>query len=151
MNKRLIKFLLQAKKSTYAGAKGDSKRILFDGSKEFAFTAGEYCYRDRYFGSNPFAGEEVVFFNNETIWVMNYRGYILDKTINNKEVYSFLKQALMNVPKASPFRGPSEFVLGDYKYVSKAQGDQNSFVGVEKIYLKNNKIYELYFHGGMVV
>lgn len=149
MNKKgLIEFLLQAKKSTYAGAEGDSKRVLSDGSKEFVFTADKYYYRDRYFGSNPFAGEEVVFYNDEAIWVMNYRGCILDKTINDKEVYSFLKQALMNVPEAAPFRGPSEFALGDYKYVSEVQGDINSLVGAEKIYLKNNEIYELYFHGG---
>jgi len=151
MNKKLIEFLLQAKKSTYAGTEGDSKRVLSDGSKEFIFTAGEYCYRDRYFGSNPFAGEEVVFLNNGVIWVMNYRGHILDKTISDREVYGFLKQALMNVPEAAPFRGPTEFTLGDYKYVSKVQGDFNSYVGAEKIYLKNNKIYQLYFHGGIII
>jgi hypothetical protein len=142
MNKELKKFLLKAKKSTYAGAEGDSKKILSDGSKEFVFTEGIYSYRDCYFGSNPFAGQEIVFSNCKAIWVMNYRGYILDKTISEKEVYSFLKQALMEISEIKPFRGPSEFIRGNFKYTSKlTKEDKDSFAGMETIYLKDNKIY----------
>jgi len=150
MDKIFIDFLLKAKKSTYASADGDSKKTLDDGSKEFIFSEGEYVYRDRYFGSDSFAGEEIVFFNNKAIWAMNYCGCILEKTINEKDVYSFLKQALMDVREEAPFRGPVELVNGDYLYTSNAKGDVNSFVGVENIYLDKNKIYELNFHGGVV-
>ena len=65
MNKELINFILKAKKFTYADAKGDSKKILSDGSKEFTYAEGVYVYRDRYFGSNPFAGQEIIFSNGK--------------------------------------------------------------------------------------
>jgi len=147
----MINFLLKAKKSTYAGAEGDSKKILSDGSKEFVFAEDNFLYRDRYFGSDHFAGQEVVFHNGKAIWVMNYRGYILDKTIGEKEIYNFLKQALLEASKENPFRGPSKFTSGNFKYTSElTKKDLNSFAGMETIYFKNSKIYELYFHGGMI-
>ena len=150
MDKELIKFLVKAKKSTYAGAKGDSKKILEDGSKEFSFLKGSYYYRDRYFGSDPFIGEEVVFSNDKAIWSMNYYGRILDKTISEKEVYGFLKQALLRISEAAPFRGPKEFIASDYKYSCKFVGNFDHFSGIECIYLNNDKIFELFFHGGAV-
>lgn len=150
MNKILINFLIKAKKSTYASADGDSKKILDDGSKEFVFREGKYVYRDRYFGSDHFAGEEIVFFNNKAMWAMNYCGYILDKTIDEKEVYNFLKQALMDVRLEAPFRGPAEFVNGNYLYMSNAEGNADSFVGSESIYLYKKRVYELNFHDGIV-
>lgn len=61
MDKKLLDFILKAKKSTYAGAENDSKNILNDGSKEFIYAEDNYSYRDRYFGSDPFAGQEVIF------------------------------------------------------------------------------------------
>lgn len=149
MTDKLINFLLKAKKSTYAGAEGDSNKILNDGSKEFIYTEGIYSYRDRYFGSNPFAGQEVVFSNCEAIWVMNYRGYILDKAINERAVYGFLKQALLEISCDRPFRGPLEFISGNYRYTSEVSGAIDSFSGFETIYFKNHRIYKLYFHGGM--
>lgn len=150
MNKEIIDFILKAKKSTYAGVENDSKKILSDGSKEFTYAEDIYSYRDRYFGSDPFAGQEVIFSNKKAIWVVNYRGYILDKTINEKTVYDFLKQALMEVPESAPFRGPAEFSVGNYKYTSEFLGNSESFSGVENIYFEGNKLYELYFHGGLI-
>jgi len=150
MDKTFTDFLIKAKKSTYANADGDSKKTLDDGSKEFVFSEGEYFYRDRYFGSDSFAGEEIVFFNNEAIWVMNYCGCILEKIINEKDVYSFLKRALMEMREEAPFRGPAEFTNNNYQYTSSFLGDVSSFVGIENIYLDKNKIYELNFHGGII-
>lgn len=150
MNKKLLNFIIKAKISTYAGAEDDSKKILSDGSKEFIYIEDIYEYRDRYFGSDPFAGQEVVFSVQEPIWVMNYRGYISDKTISEKAVYDFLKQALSEVSEATPFRGPAKLSRGDFEYTSEFLGNSESFSGVENIYFKNKKIYELFFHGGLV-
>lgn len=151
MNKEFINFLLKAKKSTYAGVEGDSKKTLSDGSKEFFYTEGKFSYRDRYFGSDPFSGQEIVFSNGKAIWAMNYRGHILDKTIGEKEIYSFLKQALIRVSEFEPFRGPAEFTSDNFKYISESKENIDSFIGSETIYSKSNKIYELYFHGGIIV
>jgi len=148
---KLIEFILKAKRATYANSEGDSKKILPDGSKEFFFKDGKYSYRDRYFGSDSFVGEEVIFLNNKAAWAMNYYGHILDKTTNEKEIYVFLKKALMQVSKEHPYRGPSEFILCDYKYVMEYSGNLNLFSGSEEIYLNGRKIYELYFHGGKVM
>ena len=150
MDNQFVNFLIKAKKSTYASAEGDSKKVLSDGSKEFVYKEGTYFYRDRYFGSDPFAGQEVVFSNGKAIWVMNYCGHILDRENREKEIYNFLKRALMEISEAQPFRGPSEFILGNFKYTSKSIGTINSFEGVEVIYSKNNKIYKLSFHGGLI-
>lgn len=150
MNQELNKFLVQAKKSTYAAAKGDSKKILPDGSKEFTFADGDYFYRDRYFGSNPFSGQEVVFFKDKVVWAMNYYGSILDRTLNEKEVYEFLKKALLNVLENEPYRGPREFSSGDLRYSVNIETRDNVFIGHEAIYLENKKVYELFFHGGYV-
>ncbi|MEK7464475.1 MAG: DUF5680 domain-containing protein [Patescibacteria group bacterium] len=151
MTKKLINFLINAKKSTYASAQGDSKKVLADSSKEFIYSEGDLTYRDRYFGSDSFAGEEVVFSNNEAIWVMNYQGSILDKTISEKEVYGFLKKALLNVTEEMPFRGPSEFTQNDYSYKCEFEGYLELFRGTETILYKSMKIYELSFHGGIIV
>jgi len=150
MKQELIKFLIKAKKATYAGTEGDSKKILTDGSKEFSFSNGVYSYRDRYFGSDAFAGEEIVFSNDRAIWSLNYYGRILDKTISEKEIYSFLKLALSEVSETSPFRGPKEFQGSDYRYACEFTGDFDYFSGIESIYIKNHKIYELFFHGGII-
>ena len=39
------------------------------------------------------------------------------------EAFPFLKKALMNFDDAMPFRGPSEFSSGDFKYVFTLDGD----------------------------
>lgn len=150
MQKDLIKFLVKAKQLTYAGAKGDSKKILVDGSKEFSFSEGVYFYRDRYFGSDPFIGEEVVFSNNEAVWSMNYYGRILDKTIGEKAIYAFLKQSLFAVQENMPLRGPGAFSIDYYSYECKTFGNIDCFSGTESIFFSDKKIYELWFHGGMI-
>jgi len=62
----LSKFLVKAKVNTYAS---DTKTtILGDGSKELVFREGRLFYRDRYFGENPFIGEEMVFHEDKYIW-----------------------------------------------------------------------------------
>jgi len=56
----LCRFLVKAKINTYASAREGA--ILRDGSKELVFSEGKWLYRDRYFGFNPFIGEETVFY-----------------------------------------------------------------------------------------
>ena len=60
MNVReLCSFLVRAKIRTYAS--GREGVIVKNRSKELIFEEEDFRYRDRYFGSNPFIGEEVVF------------------------------------------------------------------------------------------
>jgi hypothetical protein len=145
------KFLVKAKKNTYALSGEREESTLVDGAKELIYKSENFYYRDRYYGSDPFAGEEVVFLNNKAIWVMNYSGRCLKTVVSKREIYSFLKKCLKKVNFDNPFRGPGEYCWGDYIYKNKIKGNTDNFCGKEFIYYKNKKIYELKYHGGLVV
>lgn len=143
-----LKFLIEAKLYTYASGGEGGEKILDDGSKEFVFQKENYMYRDRYFGSKEFVGEEIIFESGKPIWGMNYYGKMLTTTLTTKEVYSFLKKAMQQVSEKRPFRGPDYFIEGNYKYTDKSIGDISSFEGTEEIFYNDKKIYELKYHGG---
>jgi len=145
--KELCKFLVKAKVNTYAG--GREGTILTDGSKELTFEEGKIVYKDRYFGFNPFIGEEVVFYEGRCIWGMNYYGCIIpSEDISAKELYAFLREALKRVREEKPFRGPEEYEENCFKYVNNVEGDVSRFNGTEKIFHKKKEIYKLLYHGG---
>jgi len=146
---KLKKFLVKAKINTYATDGEDNEETLLDGTKELEFKEGDFLYRDRYFGSNPFIGEEVVFYNGKVIWGMNYcGGVILD--VSSEEIYVFLKKALRQVDETIPFRGPNHFEDGKLKYINTVNGDIKKFDGIEEIFLNGKGIYKLIYHGGIV-
>jgi len=147
---KLRDFLVIAKKATYAKSGEGGERRLSDGTKEFIFKKGLYTYRDRYFGSNPFIGQEIVFYNKKTIWGMNYCGRVTNNTIDSHEVYSFLKKVLQKVTKQSPYRGPKRLVFGQWRYSCTVKGSTGDFSGQEAIFCNKKKVYELLFHGGEI-
>ena len=61
VGEELLKFLVRAKKATYASKQESAKVLLVDGGKELVFEEGGIKYRDRYYGFNPFIGEEILF------------------------------------------------------------------------------------------
>jgi hypothetical protein len=61
------KFLVKAKVNTYATDGENNEKILPDGTKKLEFKEGDFLYRDRYFGLNPFIGEEIVFYNGKVV------------------------------------------------------------------------------------
>ncbi len=148
----LSKFLVEAKRNTYAG--GKKAEILSDGSKELIFEKGNFKYRDRYFESdpNPFIGEEIVWENGKAIWGMNYYGRIVSPDIPAKEIYEFLRKALSKVREFAPFRGLPLFVENNLKYINKLEGDITEFRGEESISLLRleKRIYILNYHGGLI-
>jgi hypothetical protein len=70
---QFVDFLLEAKRATYAG-QGDEATVtpLVPGSKQLEYRDGDYLYRDIYFGMAYFAGQEVVFHREQTVWSMSY-------------------------------------------------------------------------------
>ena len=145
----LKQFIYEAKKKTYAA--GMEEKALEDGSKELVYENGIYKYRDRYFGFDPFAGQEVVFENETPIWVMNYRGSCEeDVLIIKKEIYSFLKKALLHVSKRNPIRGPANFKSKDFEYRHDIAGNYEDFGGYEEIYFRNDFVYHGDIHGGLI-
>lgn len=56
----------------------------------------------------------------------------------------------MSVPTSKPYRGPMNYRNGDYTYHCIVNGTVNWFQGYEEIFLLDHKVYECYFHGGII-
>ncbi len=148
-HERLRRFLVKAKRNTYAS--GNNTVKLDDGSEEFVYENGIYKYRDRYFGNDPFIGQEVVFENQVPIWGMNYVGGISDPNVDSGRLYEFLRQALKRVNEQEPFRGPDWYDNGEFTYWNSVIGQEsNFFIGRENISLGFREIYECIYHGGLI-
>ena len=148
--KQLSKFLVKAKINTYASSGEGGEKILADGGKEFEFEEKEFKYRDRYFGFNPFIGEEIVWQNEKMVWGMNYYGKITSETIPAKQIYQFLQETLKKITEDKPFRGPDNFKQGDFEYFNKVEGTLEDFKGNEKIFYKEQLVYKLNYNGGLI-
>jgi hypothetical protein len=119
---KLEQFLVKAKVSAYATEGEVGEVILADGCKELTYQEGEFTYRDRYFGWNPFVGEEVVWQGNEYTWAMNYYGVVHDEGVTAGEVYAFLQLAMGQVKEDRPFRGPSSLKEGPLRVLGRKRG-----------------------------
>lgn len=143
-----VEFLIEAKKNTYAASRMSDK-LNKDGSCELIFEKGNYKYVDKYYGYNPFSGQEVIFENNKFFWTLNYYGFIENHLVSEKEIYSFLKKALLKVEERFPFRGPNYYKENDLEYFLDVKGNLERFIGVERIEYKGESIYQGNFHGGI--
>ena len=144
----LGKFLVNAKRNTYATQKGKvpSSRKL---SKDLAYEENDYYYLDSYFGEKDFSGEEIVYFKESPIWSMNYYGKTLKESITEGFIET-LREALQKVSEEKPFRGIEEYVRGKYKYRCSNEGTIDFFNGIESIFYGDEEVYRLYFHGGSI-
>ena len=151
---KLYDFLIEAKKQTYANEKVEKVLSTRNGSYDYEYKNENMIYHDTYFGGSRFMGEEVVYLQSDTpIWGMNYYGVILDETLSEEAMDKALRPALMLVGKDDsiiPVRGPSKYINGDYRYTFQINGNIDYFEGVESIYKKGSKIYELKCHGGVI-
>jgi len=148
--KQLTKFLLKAKINTYASSGEGGEKVLADNSKVFEYKEEKFEYQDKYFGFNPFIGEEIVFSEGQMIWGMNYYGEVTSDIIPIEQIYQFLQESLRKITEEKPFRGPDNFQKGDFQYINKAIGDIKRFSGTETIFYKEQKLYQLDYHGGVV-
>ena len=94
---KLEQFLVKAKINAYASEGEGGEETLADGSKELTFQEGGFRYRDRYFGFDPFIGEEIVWHGDRVIWAMNYYGTVFDEVVPADQVYRFLGKAMRRV------------------------------------------------------
>lgn len=141
-------FIVKAKRNTYAS--GAKPKVLDDGFEELAYEEGDLLYRDRWKGSNPFGGEEIIRQNGKIIWLMNYYGEVFSSNVESDKVYRFLRKAMSHVNTKRPFRGPSHFEEGEFEYFDKSEGTIDKFRGTEKILYKGEEVYKLEYHGGRV-
>lgn len=145
----LEEFLVQAKQNTYAAELGGvPPETLEDGARQFVYREGTHEYRDRYYGFNPFGGEEIVREHGSAIWCMHYWGRVLTAEADPASVYRFLRSVLREVPKDRPFRGPPSFKDGPWSYRNQVSGDVWSFHGGETISYLEFLVYRCVYHGG---
>lgn len=146
LTKDQIAFLLRAKRASYAGhgAECASSR---PSSHDLRYSEGGLLYIDTYLGGERFSGEEGLWIEETPVWAMNYSG----RTTGTPFSGDFLKDALLGCTEALPYRGPEYYSDGTYAYRMNVTGDVSWFSGAETIEYKGQPVYELTFHGGMVI
>lgn len=151
---QLAKFLVEAKKQTYAS--GDEAKVQSSrkGSNDYEYTDGEMTYHDTYFGGVKFIGEEIVYnTEGEPKWGMNYRGETLRLDMSEAAMDAVLRPALSMVGEdmeVIPVRGPRKFEHDGYVYEFEVEGTLESFTGKETVSKDSEVIYRLSCNGGMI-
>ena len=143
-------FIVRAKAATYVGG-GEHTSPCRVGSHDLRFTEGPWAYHDSYFGGRDFIGEEVVYFENQPVWAMNYYGRILrDDLITGAQAGEMIKASLSRMYREGRFLGGFEFREGDLTYIDASEGDSHCFHGHELIRHGEETAYELDYHGGLI-
>ena len=143
--KELIAFRLEANRNTYAAFTNEVPSTRLD-SHDYRYVKGDYAYHDTYVGGEQFAGEEAVWKNSKAVYAMNYTGRVLAEQFSG----DFLKEALRAATMDMPYRGPHFYQSGEYSYTAKITGDISWFQGLEEVFYHNAKVYECFFHGGLI-
>jgi hypothetical protein len=149
-NQKLNEFIVRAKAATYIGDGEQTKSSRLE-SRDLTYEEGKFSYLDSYFGAVDFIGEEVVYYENQPVWAMNYYGRViqLDK-ISGAEVGKILKVSLSKMYQEGRFLGGFEHTVDDCTYTDTSRGDMKSFTGKEWITRDEVVVYELVYHGGMI-
>ena len=142
---KLIEFRLEANVNTYAAYMNETASTRLD-SHDFSYSNGPYTYHDTYVGGEQFGGEEAVWLDGKAQYAMNYFGRVLGQQFSG----DFLKEALRNANYEMPYRGPEYYESGEYTYKCSVAGGICWFQGYEEIYWNTEKVYECYFHGGLL-
>lgn len=142
---RLIDFRLEANVNTYAAYMNETASTRLD-SHDFTYSRGPYTYHDTYVGGERFAGEEAVWYQGKIQYAMNYAGRVLGQRFSG----DFLKEALRKADRRMPYRGPERYQSGQYTYQCSVAGDIAWFQGCEEILCDGVKVYECFFHGGLM-
>jgi len=148
--KELCKFLVEAKKSTYASGDLASKIANSDKSTTLIFERGDWKYHDNYFGGEPYGGREVVFFKSQPVYMMVYYGRVNNCVLDIKKIYGVLMDALKLIPEDKPYRGPKKYKSGNLYYENSFTGEVDNFFGEELISQNGKEIYKAKYIGGFV-
>nr|MBI4156900.1 hypothetical protein [Candidatus Woesearchaeota archaeon] len=149
----LANFIVEADLKTWAG-NGLEVEPERKGYKELEYCRGEWRLRDSYTAYFRAPGMTTVYFKNKSAWTMAYGGTgqseICDEIV--KTTFEFLKETLRQVSVEMPFRGPREYIKGNWKYTFKLlKGDITDFLGKEEIYRNHYKIFTQTVLGGITI
>ena len=147
----LSHFLVQAKRQTYAGQGDDATVVsLLPGTRQLEYGDGDFFYRDIYAGTLTFVGQEIVYDQDQPVWSMSYAGGLVEPstaTPSWRDVFTFLRTALLQVSETSPYRGPAQVEDGDYRYDHEHQGSFDAFWGEETVTQCGRLVYRLHYSG----
>ena len=155
-----VSFLITAKQHTYAaqGGAGAAVTPFLPGSHQLEYHTGQLLYRDVYFGSEYFAGQETVYYDTSPVWSMVYAGGGLKNVprsirdaVKMPQMYAFLQAALRHAPAEHPYRGPALWQAADFTYSNEIHGDLERFWGMEAISYQDVAIYQLHYSGGILL
>ncbi|MFT4184195.1 MAG: DUF5680 domain-containing protein [Rhizobium sp.] len=145
-------FIVTAKAETYVG---DGERLpsCRRGSHDIGYVSGRWRYLDSYFGGTDFAGQELVWLDDEPVWAMNYFGHIVEPDlIDGTAAGMVIKASLLRLYlDEKRFLGGFEFDHPLGRYVDRSTGGCDHFIGHEVILVKERKAYELDYRGGLIV
>jgi hypothetical protein len=147
---RLEAFIITAKAATYAG---NGKRVqpTRPGSTDLSYEDGDLLYRDSYFGTGDFIGEEVVWLRGEPVWAMNYYGYILvPEELSAEESGKVIKESLTALYSEGRFLSGFKHQTSLGIYIDTNVGDVSNFHGMEWTERGGKRLYELRYHGGLI-
>ena len=143
-------FILAAKAASYVGD-GQPVASCRESSHDLAFVQEDYQYLDSYFGGQDFIGEEVVYHQEQPVWGMNYYGAVLTpEKMTAAEAGAMIKISLAKMYAEGRFLGGWSYTHNDLVYHDTSQGDLTHFTGYEWIERAGGKVYELFYHGGLI-
>ncbi len=142
----LVTFKMEASKNTYAGSANSCNPSRL-ASHDYQFEKDGYLYYDSWLGGENFSGEEAIWKSDVPIYSMNYCGRTLDERFSG----DFLKEALRAATHELPYRGPEFYESGQYTYKTKVIGTIDWFQGYEEIFWRDIKVYECFYHGGVLL
>jgi hypothetical protein len=149
--KELNKFIVRAKSVTYVG-NGQPVPSCRTGSHDLRFEVGEWVYLDSYFGGRDFIGEEVVYHLGIPAWAMNYYGHILRRDlITPAQAGQVINASLSKMYLEDRFLGGFEHQHEGFTYRDSSEGSTASFRGRESISRAGKTVYELFYHGGLIL
>ncbi len=144
-------FIVKAKAATYVGS-GQPSPSCRPGSHDLEFRDGDWSYLDSYFGGRDFIGEEVVYFAGKPVWAMNYYGHILQPDlILPEQAGQVIKASLSKLYTEGRFLGGFQYPHEQFTYIDTNEGEVASFHGREFISRGNVTVYELFYHGGLIL
>ncbi len=151
---QIEQFIITAKANGWVGVLKDGNKIEPSrrGSLDIVYNNDNYHYHDSFVGFSDFCGQEHVTFEEKPVWSMVYYGYLLKPDIftADKAVEVLVKALSDMYLKENRFLGGYKFVLDDCEYRDMNFGDYKRFQGIEKIYYKDELVYELTYCGGTV-
>ncbi|MGC9603584.1 MAG: DUF5680 domain-containing protein [Minisyncoccia bacterium] len=134
----------------YGSTKEKYEDFFLPRFKVIVYRKGHYLVVDRYTGDEQYIGESITLYRRRPIFGLNYYGKILDSKFKPRDVFDFLKKALVAGAGRTPYRGLDKFKENGFLYRNSFTEKRRIVKGEEKIFYKNKLIYIQAYHGGLI-